>query len=121
MAHIGHTAASMNIFLDIPIFLRGVSQSLYSKSGPEMNVTPQFFDDILRVDPIDPTGIYKEYYGDWWNFEKEWETHSVEVNQVDAFSWHLQKVKKNYIQSNRSPVVLTLFPICSMGTFGQIN
>jgi hypothetical protein len=115
MALIGHTAASMNIFLDIPIVIRAVSQSLSREVGPDMRIGVQFLEEIKRVDPKDPTGIYEEYYGDWWNFENEWKTHPVEVNQGNAFKWHIVKVNENF---TRVPL-LTLLPIGSTGEFAE--
>jgi hypothetical protein len=94
MALVGHTAASMNIFLDIPMLLRAVSQAMYNKAGPLSLINIHTLEQMEQVDPKDPTGIVDEYFGDWWNFESEWKTHSVEVNQMDAFLWHLKKVKK---------------------------
>ena len=117
MAHIGHTAASLNIFLDIPIFLRAVSQSLYCAVEPEMRISSKLLEQIQQVDPQDLTGIWNEYYGDWWNFEEEWETHPIEVDQVKAFQWHLEKVNEKFTFD----LVLTFFLIGSTVKFGEIN
>lgn len=89
MALIGHTAASMNIFLDIPIFLRGLSQTMKGRVGPEMCISTKLLEEIFRVDILDPTGLVDEYYHDWWNFGKE--EHPV-VDQEKAFDWHIAKV-----------------------------
>jgi hypothetical protein len=97
MAHIGRTAARLNIFLDIPFFLRGLSQSLYGEIGPEISMGSKIIEQIHQVDPLDPTSIVDEYLYDWWKYEKEWETHPVEVNHVAAFSWHVKKVNENFI------------------------
>jgi hypothetical protein len=99
MAHVGHTAASMNVFLDIPMFLRGLSQSLYlyRSDNHTLAISNKLKNEIQLHNPSDPTGIYNEYLDDWWNFEKEWETHPVEVNHVTAFKWHIQKVNENFI------------------------
>lgn len=100
MALVGHAAAGMNVFLDIPFFLRGLSQSMHHEAGPEFSISKKLRQEIERVDPRDPTGIADEYYCDWWNFAKEWETHPVVVDQDKAFRWHLEKVmKKIYIWS----------------------
>jgi hypothetical protein len=117
MAIIGHTAAAMNIFLDIPFVLRAVSQSLYGEPGPEIKISSEFLEYIRRVDRKDPTGVFDEYLGDWWNFENEWETHSTEVDLIAAFGWHYTKVNENL----HSVLVLTLLPIGSTGTFDQIK
>ena len=102
MAIIGHAAASMNVFLDILILLRGVGQSMFLMDGPHIQLSLEFFDLIERVDPKDPTRIFDEYYGDWWNFEKDWKTHSVEVDYHEAFLWHLTKVSEKFAFSLRS-------------------
>ena len=96
MAHVGHTAAIMNIFLDIPFFLRGVCQSLYGKVGPKLTISSgKILDHIEDVNPLDPTSVVEEYLDDWWNYEEDWKTHPLEVDQPAAFKWHIQKVKEN--------------------------
>jgi hypothetical protein len=94
MALIGHTAASFNIFLDIPLLLRGLSQSMIDTIGPKFSLSTKLLEEIKRVDPSDPTGIVNEYLSDWWNFAKKWETQPVEVDQEAAFQWHVQKVNE---------------------------
>ena len=93
MAIIGHTAASMNIFLDILTFLWGLSQCMLWEVGPEMCIGTKLLDEIEMADPMDLTRIVEEYNQDWWNFTHEWEMHLVEVDQEKAFKWHIQKVK----------------------------
>ena len=61
-----------------------------------MNISSEYFNEIGRIDPKDPTGIFKEYYGDWWNFENEWKTHSVEVDHIEAYAWHIKKVSGKF-------------------------
>ena len=61
-----------------------------------MNISSEYFNEIGRIDPKDPTGIFKEYYGDWWNFENEWKTHSVEVDHIEAYVWHIKKVSGKF-------------------------
>lgn len=98
MAVVGHAAASLNVFLDIPIVLRGMSQSMYRKSGPMMQVSNLLWLQIDQVEPNDPTRIKNEYYGDWWNLWKEWTTKTlqVEVDYIATFQWHLNKVNKKF-------------------------
>lgn len=117
MAHVGHTVASLNIFLDIPVILRGLSQSLESAIGPEMRVGSKFLNQIHQVDPLDPTSVVDEYLDDWWNHGKEWKTHSLEVDQVAAFQFHQRKVKEKIILG---PDV-NIFPIGSTVLKGAIN
>jgi hypothetical protein len=93
MALIGHAAASFNIFLDIPLFLRGVSQGIHGTNGPVIHLTPQMWVDLFNDDPTDPTAIVTEYLYDWWNSEQEWKTQSVECDQEAAYQWHFEKVK----------------------------
>ena len=94
MAVVGHTAASMNVYLDIPTFLRGVSQSLLYSEGPDICISTRMLEE---PDPTDPTAIFDEYLSDWWNFHKEWETHPVEVDLEEAFRWHVEKVRGSFI------------------------
>jgi hypothetical protein len=97
MALVGHSAATLNVFLDIPFLLRGLSQSLSlgRGGGPGMQLSDKFYDDIRKVDPLDPTSIVEEYSYDWWNHASEWEIHPTEVNQLEAYRWHIQKVNEN--------------------------
>jgi hypothetical protein len=71
MAHVGHSVARFNIFLDIPTLLRSLSQSLHGKEGPEMKITLKLLDEIKLYDPLDPTHVYEQYFGNWWNYEKK--------------------------------------------------
>jgi hypothetical protein len=96
MALVGHTAASMNIFLDIPFFLRGLSQSLYGSIGPNLRIGQEVIDQIKQVDPLDPTRVVDKYLDDWWNYEAEWETHSAEVDHEGAYQWHVKEVSKRF-------------------------
>jgi hypothetical protein len=95
MAVVGHSAASRNVFLDIPIFLRGLSQSICYHEGPKISISKKFLGEIKTFDPSDPTQIYDEYLVDWWNFDKEWKTHSEVVDLRKAFNWHVEKVREN--------------------------
>jgi hypothetical protein len=108
MALVGHSAAGLNVFLDIPLLLRGLSQSMYSDAGPVMEISGDLLNEIQKVDPSDPTGIYDEYLNDWWNFEKEWETHPVDNNHGAAFMWHVKKVNDIFIFGANADVP----PIC---------
>ena len=87
MALIGYTAATMNIFLDIPNLLRGVSQSMLGAVSHKFRITPKMLFEIKQVDPTNPTSILDEYFGDWWNFD---ETYPVEVDRQAAFDWHMK-------------------------------
>jgi Ni,Fe-hydrogenase I large subunit len=97
MAHVGHVAAGMNIFLDIPLFLRGVSQSLYGSDGPELRISTELLTKVREVDPLDPTSVVEEYLHDWWNYEKEWKTHPIESDPLEGFQWHIKKVNEIFI------------------------
>lgn len=109
MAVIGYAAAAFNVFLDVPVVLRGVSQSLHLTTGAEMRVNSRLLELVEQVDPNDPTGIFDEYFGDWWNFEKDWKNHR-EVDYLEAFAWHLKKVSEKYAFGLRAD-----FPIGSTG------
>ena len=75
MAIVGHAAASMNIFLDIPLFLQGLAQSMGDPDGPRIQFSKQMWEEIERTpDPQDPTEMVDEYYDDWWNHDTEWQT-----------------------------------------------
>lgn len=96
MAHIGSTAACYNIFLDIPNFLRAISQSMHRKVGPKMQISVQLLEEIKAFDRRDPTAPFDEYLCDWWNYYKEWKTHPVAVDQEEAFWWHIEKVGEKF-------------------------
>jgi hypothetical protein len=109
MAHIGHTAARLNIFLDIPVLLRAISQSVCGREGPKMQIGMTLWDEIWRYDPLDPTQVYKEYFCDWWNYKRNMELHPVEFDLKEAFGWHIQKVSSFF----HSVPMFKLFPIGS--------
>jgi hypothetical protein len=114
MAHVGHTAARLNTFLDIPYFLRGLSQSLNGKVGPAMQIAPRILRDIQNVDPLDPTSVVEEYQSDWWTYEPDWQTHPPEIDDLQAaFEWHIQKVNENLYFV---PVLTFILPIVSTVT-----
>jgi len=94
MAIVGHTAATMNIFLDIPRLIRGLAQSMYKEEGPVFQLSPSMAAEMERVpDPSDPTEMVDHYYHDWWNHDAKWQTQpQVMVDRDKAFMWHLQKV-----------------------------
>lgn len=92
MAHVGYTAARLNIFLDIPFWLRSVCQSLHGKDGPRLAMRPRVLEEIQNAESCDPTRIVEEYLSDWWNHERDWQTHPIEVDHLAAFQWHRQKV-----------------------------
>ncbi|KAF8816370.1 hypothetical protein BYT27DRAFT_7208516 [Phlegmacium glaucopus] len=93
MGIIGYNAAYYNIFLDIPNFLRGLSQSIHSNGGPEFTLSKAMWQEIEHIpDPQDPTEVFEEYYNDWWNREDQWQSHpQVQVDGEKAFSWHIFK------------------------------
>jgi len=93
MAVVGHTA-SRNIFLEIPSFVRSLSQSMNGEVGPSMTIGPQLQGEIFNVDPLDPTSIVDEYSDDWWNYEEDWKTHPLDVDQQAAYKWHIEEVHK---------------------------
>jgi hypothetical protein len=97
MLHVGYTAAKTNIFLEIPIFLRSMCQSLHGQVGPLMSMDEKISKEMEIVDPFDPTCIVDEYLYDWWNHEVEWKTHSQNVDHDAAHKWHIQKVKFYFI------------------------
>ncbi|KAF8809994.1 hypothetical protein BYT27DRAFT_7253966 [Phlegmacium glaucopus] len=102
MAIVGHAAASTNIFLDIPILLRGLSQCMYHQLPGEIQFSKGMWEEIERVpDPHDPTEIFDEYYNDWWNKDDEWQTHQITVDPEKAFKWHIYKYGK--IRGNKCP------------------
>ena len=94
MAIVGHAAASVNIFLDIPIWLRGLAQSMHDQGGRRIQFSQQMFDEIERMpDPEDPTEMVDRYYDDWWNRDTKWlDNPQVAVNREEAFKWHVQRV-----------------------------
>jgi hypothetical protein len=92
MIHVGTTAATLYFYLEIPIFVRGLSQSMSSTVGPAMRMTAGLYDELQNVDPNNPTGIVGTYYRDWWNFEEEWKTHPAVVDLEEAYKWHIRKV-----------------------------
>ncbi|KAF8810597.1 hypothetical protein BYT27DRAFT_7253582 [Phlegmacium glaucopus] len=115
MAIVGHAAASTNIFLDIPILLRGLSQCMYHQLPGEIQFSKGMWEEIERVpDPHDPTEIFDEYYNDWWNKDNEWQTHQITVDPEKAFKWHIYKVKHFSLH----PDPIDIFPIGSMEKFG---
>lgn len=116
MSHIGHTAARFNIFLDIPSLLRAMSQSLYLQEGPQMQISDRLWDAMQLHDPMDPTQVYEEYYGDWWNGEIS-ESEPVEIDLEEGFKWHIEKVSKNILLVP----ILKLFPIGSTDHNAVIN
>jgi hypothetical protein len=94
MAHIGYTAARMSIFLDIPFFIRGLCQSLYGEAGRGMLIGHVLLREMENVDPSDPTNMVEEYLYDWWNYERDWQTHSLYIDHLAAYEWHIQKVSE---------------------------
>ena len=94
MALVGHTAASLNIFLEIPHFIRGLSQSLYGQVGPGMQILSKTLDIIQDVSLGDLTNIVEKYAFDWWNHENDWETHPLEVDHIAAYNWHIETVNE---------------------------
>jgi hypothetical protein len=70
-----------------------LSQGVYGTTGRVIQLTPQIFSDLFNEDPTDPTANVEEYLYDWWNFEQEWKTHSVEYDEEAAYLWHFEKVK----------------------------
>jgi len=94
MAIVGYAAASMNIFLDIPLFLRGLAQSMSDPDGPQIQFSKKMWEEIERIPDLqDPTKMVDHYYHDWWNHDTKWQTYSqVPVDREKAFIWHIQKV-----------------------------
>lgn len=93
MAHVGNCAATLNFYLEIPIFVRGLSQSMKNMVGPDMQMTAGLYDELQNVDPKEPTQIVGKYCHDWWNFEEEWETQPVVVDLEEAYRWHIEEVR----------------------------
>ncbi|KAF8816200.1 hypothetical protein BYT27DRAFT_7248507 [Phlegmacium glaucopus] len=94
MAVVGHAAMSTNIFLDISILLRGLSQCMYYQRPGEIQFSKRMWEEIEHVpDPHDPTEIFNEYYNDWWNKDNEWQTHQITVDPE----------KYGKIQGNKCP------------------
>ncbi|KAF8816372.1 hypothetical protein BYT27DRAFT_7248439 [Phlegmacium glaucopus] len=105
MGIIGYNAAYYNIFLDIPNFLRGLSQSIHSNGGPEFTLSKAMWQEIEHIpDPQDPTEVFEEYYNDWWNREDQWQSHpQVRVDGEKAFSWHIFKYGALQLNKHTSP------------------
>lgn len=96
MALVGQAATSYNIFVDVPLFLRGLSQSLNDEPfGPLIRLSDEMKVDLYDDDPTDPTRVVDTYEHDWWNFDQR---HSKAFNPDDAFRWHVNNV------SNRSVI-----------------
>jgi hypothetical protein len=94
MAIVGH-AASRNIFLEMPLFIRGLSQSMYGKVGPkQITLCARLLKEIQNVDHLDPTSTVDQYLFGWWNHEKDWKTYSLDVDHQLAFKWHIRKVRE---------------------------
>lgn len=96
MSIIGYAAAALNVFLDIPIVLRAVTQSVYFRNGPHMQIGNELLLLIQQDVPNDPTGIFDVYCHDWWNHEKDGEKYPKKVNLEEAFLWHLDKVSEKF-------------------------
>ncbi|KAF8808472.1 hypothetical protein BYT27DRAFT_7255581 [Phlegmacium glaucopus] len=76
MANVGYTAAYFNIFLNIPNFLQGLSQSIHPNGSLEFMLSNAMWQEIEHVpDPQDPTEVVEEYYHDWWNREDQWQNY----------------------------------------------
>lgn len=67
---------------------------MYGRVGPKMTLSARLQREILNVDPLDPTSIVDEYLYDWWNYEDDWKTHPLQVDQQAAYKWHIQKVSE---------------------------
>lgn len=93
MSHIGYTASRLNIFLSVPPFIRGLTQSIYQKSGLGLTFDYKYMLELRNVDPLDPTRIVDKYRWDWWNHEKNWREYPMDSMDLwEAFSWHIKKV-----------------------------
>jgi hypothetical protein len=94
MAIVGHAAATMNIFLDVPRILRALAQSMNKQEGPAFQLSPLMTAEIDRMpDPLDPTEMVDYYYHDWWNHDAKWKTQpQVMVDREKAFMCHIQRV-----------------------------
>jgi len=97
MALVGH-ATSSGIFVDIPILLRGLSQSMVGQLGPHFKLvlSLDMWTELQRIkDPNDPTEVVAEYIGDWWNKNDEWETVEHDLLDLEAaFGFHLDLVSQ---------------------------
>ncbi|KAF8801185.1 hypothetical protein BYT27DRAFT_7262222 [Phlegmacium glaucopus] len=105
MANVGYTASYFNIFLDIPNFLQGLSQSIHPNGSLEFTLSKAMWQEIECVpDPQDLTEAVEEYYHNWWNREDQWQNYpQVRVDGEEAFSWHILKYGHIWANKNASP------------------
>jgi len=94
MSVVGH-AAAFGVFLDIPAFLRGLSDCMDGSVGPVFQLSQCMWDEIERpLDPHDTTERVTKYYDDWWNRAGDNPRPAHRLLDLDkAYEFHREKVQ----------------------------
>jgi len=87
-------AAARGEFLDIPLFLHGVTVALDGEDGLKMELSHSMYEEIHRFpNPEDLTEMVEQYYHDWWSqWSNWWNETQVMVDYWAAFKFHGKKV-----------------------------
>jgi hypothetical protein len=88
MSFIGHAAAH-GTYIEIPSFLRGLSNSMVGRSGPNFIPSKGMWEALDHpVDRDDPSAIVAKYYDDWWNYSRDRPGHKLlEIEIAYEFHW----------------------------------